>query len=241
LSNLDSIVENNKSLLQAVAEELKIPLTKIARYAELTQSDLGSKNIDDYLELINRNTASAIQLIDSYLIGLSLATSNSQLNLSPISVGSVLNDAAHELSPIAKDYNVKMELNVSGRQRLVMSNKAGLKAAFISIGSTFITGQNPNTKKSIIRLTSFPREHVVVAGVFADHLPLNRSSWKQAQNLIGRSRKPINTLSGGTAGAGLFVADSIIRAMSHELKSSKHQSKPGLAVSLAYSQQLHLV
>lgn len=230
----------DRNLLKAVAEELKMPLTRIARLTELGLMEADHQKIQDYLRIVEHNTDIAMQLLESYLIGLSLVDSKQLLDLSPVSIGSVLNDTAHKLSGMANDYNVDIEVMIYGRQRLVMANARGLRAAFLNLGSTLIVSQPQSRKKRSIRLESHPRENAMMAGVYGNQNYIVKKTWERAQKLYGQARQPLQELS-ATSGAGLFVADAILRAMSSQIRPAKYRNQNGLAVRLSLSQQLQLV
>src|SRR6185436_14559132 len=84
------------SLLLSVAEQLKAPLTAIARQAELGQLT-GQVELTDAAAIRTQATA-ALTLVDSYLLGLDLMQRQTQLRLEPVSIASTITDAAHDLS-----------------------------------------------------------------------------------------------------------------------------------------------
>jgi hypothetical protein len=79
------------SLLLSVAEHLKVPLTTIARQAELGQLT-GQVNLTD-AAAIRAQAMAALTLVDSYLLGLELLSRQASLELEPVSVASTLTDA----------------------------------------------------------------------------------------------------------------------------------------------------
>ncbi len=227
-------------LLKAIAEELKLPLTRIARLAELGYLLKDPQAIDGQLRAIEHNSDVAMRLVESYLIGLQLASTQQVLDLEPLSIGSVLNDTAHQLSGIAAEYGVDIEILIHGKQRLIMGNLKGIKAAFLNIGSTLIATQPQTDHRSSIVLASYPYGSEMVAGIYGDQSLISPKIWERGLGLYGRARQPIQSLS-ATNGAGLFVADTIFRAMSTRLRPSHHQRKSGLAANLSLSRQLRLV
>src|ERR1700676_2245607 len=93
--------EEDNRLLKAVAEQLKLPLLQIARRAELGQAlpqDLAA------WQQIQISADVALAMVEHYLFGLDFIEKQAALLLEPVSVSSVLNDVAHELSPMARQY-----------------------------------------------------------------------------------------------------------------------------------------
>jgi hypothetical protein len=80
----------------------------------------------------------------------------------------------------------------------------------------------------------------VVAGLYSDTESLSGEALRQGRRLHGNSRQPLLGLT-HTAGAGVFVADSLLRAMQLELKVSRHNRLYGLGAVLQPNQQLQLV
>src|SRR5262245_1575323 len=96
------------SLLVSVAEQLKVPLTTIARQAELGKltGQLGLIDTDT----IRTQATAALALVDSYLLGLELLYANTRLQLEPVSIASTITDAAHDLDRFAHHHQVQLEV-----------------------------------------------------------------------------------------------------------------------------------
>jgi hypothetical protein len=227
-------------LLRAIAEELKIPLNRIARLAEISLMAEKGQSVDDQLRAIERNTTVAMQLVEGYLISLQLADSQQVLDLEPVSIGSILNDTAHQLSGMASEYGMDLEILIKGRQRLIMGNVRALKSAFLNIGATLIASQPQIAKRQALTLVSYPQKTSMVAGIYGNQSSISRQEWSRGQELYGHARQPLKNLS-ATNGAGLFVADTLFKAMSSRLRPSHHHKQNGLAATLSLSQQMQLV
>src|SRR6478672_5323110 len=105
-------------LLLSVAEQLKAPLTVIARQMEL--APLSKDGVDP--KLVHSQATAALTLVDSYLLGVELMASQNALQLEPVSVSSMLVDAAHQLEQYAKQYDIDIELAIAGRYEPVMAH-----------------------------------------------------------------------------------------------------------------------
>src|SRR6266568_3187421 len=86
-------------LLRALAEQLKVPILQIARSAELAQTT----GVGSTFKEIEYTADMTIKLIDSYLLSVRLQ-SLPTLEMQPVSVSAVLQDAAHYLSKLAYKY-----------------------------------------------------------------------------------------------------------------------------------------
>jgi hypothetical protein len=231
----------SQKLLMGVAEQIKLPLLQIARQTELMRLN-GTAAIGD-LSMIQSTADSALSLLDNYVLAvrLSLESEAQTLAIEPISVSSVLYDVGNEISRYAKGYGVNLELHIAGRYGTVMAHRAGLHAALVSLGLSLIEAlpaqESPQLK---LQLATHRCRYGVVAGLYSDTESLSGEALRQGRRLHGISRQPLLGLT-HTAGAGVFVADSLLRAMQLELKVSRHNRLYGLGAVLQHNQQLQLV
>lgn len=228
------------NLLLSVAEQLKVPLSVIARHAELAQmpGDSGQTEVQS----IGVQADAALKLVDSYLLGLELERSRGQMPLEPVSVPSVLADTAQELLRYGKAYGIDIDLGIQPKCAPVMASRRGLRAALLSLGFELIEAQAAQAEQSRPRLVLAAHRSYngVVAGMYGQYDGLSIEQWRKSLSLVGRARQPLASVSAGSS-AGLFVADAILRAMFARLRPTKYHNEHGLAATLPTSQQLSLV
>ncbi|HUC89593.1 MAG TPA: hypothetical protein VMR45_02225 [Patescibacteria group bacterium] len=229
------------NLLASVAEQLKVPLTVIARHAELTQ--LTGRVDQSDMTNFRVQAESALQLVDSYLLGLQLMRDQAQLELEPVSVSSVLVDTAHSLGRYARQHHVEIELDIAGKYRPVMANAKGLRAALLSLGYGMVEAQaahqNPSLRKLVLATHRTPGG--IIAGIYSTaNYDLNAEQWRKALQLCGSAPQPFGQLGAGSS-AGIFVADAIFRSMTTCLRVGRYAHQQGLAATLHPSQQLQFV
>jgi hypothetical protein len=226
----------SQQLLLGVAEELKLPLMQIARQAE---NDEATGQTD--LATIRSTADAALQLIDNYILGVRLATQSRELELEQISVSAVLYDAGQQLNGLAKNYGVDLELGVAGRFAPVRAHRQGLQAALVSLGAALIEAL-PAQEASHLKLTmaTHRSRYGIVAGMYADTRQLSREALSRGRRLQRTSRQPLVNLS-HTSGAGIFVADTLLKSMGLSLINSRHHRLYGLGTVLQSNRQLHLV
>lgn len=229
--------EQAQQLLLGLAEQLKLPLLQIARRAEL--STFG-QDVD--LTAIQATADSALRLIDSYLLGVRLATNDQQsLALEPVSVSSVLYDSAHELSAVAKFYGVHLELSIGGKYGPVLAHRQGLQAALTSLGMSLIEALPAlDSKHLTLQLGAHRSRYGIVAGLYSDTEALSAKALRRGQTLNGKTRQPLVGMS-HSSGAGVFVADAILQAMRLRLQTTRHNRLYGLGAVLQANNQLQLV
>ncbi|HET7641345.1 MAG TPA: hypothetical protein VFK47_21730 [Ktedonobacteraceae bacterium] len=221
------------ALLRSIAEQLKVPLTTIARQAEL--SELTGQPTDP--TLLQLQTDIALSLVDSYLLGLTLA-GQKELHLEPVSVSAVLTDIAHELSPLAAQHGITVELAIGGRYAPVMAHAQGLRAALLSLGYGVLYAQAAQAR-DVVTLALQRMPQGLVTGLYGIQ-PLSTGVWRQALRLHGRAQQPLASILTGS-GAGVFIADALLRTMQSRLRVGKSRNSYGLATTLRESQQLRFV
>ena len=229
-------ISNN--LLLSIIEQMKLPFVQIARQAELAQLGLEP----DY-RLIRTLAENGIQLIDGYSLGVQLANLNSyELTPESVSVSSVLYEADQQLQSLARLYNIQLKLNIGGRFEPVLAHRQGLQAAIIGLASALIEALPSQSagEQSTLQLATHRCRYGIVAGVYADLPSLSSDTLKRGRRLYGNSRQPLVTVS-HTTGAGIFVADTIFKAMRLKLHISRHHRLYGLGVVLQPSSQLAMI
>ena len=231
----DSTIDVAK-LLTSVADQLKVPLTNIARQAELLS--LQGMHSEQFVMMRTQSTA-AIALVDSYLLGLELLN-NAQLDLEPVSASSVLTEVAHQIQGYAKQHGIIIELSIAGRYEPIMAHLKALRAAVASLGYALIeAGSSGATGTSHITLAVHKTRKGITVGLYGNKTLAN-DRWLRAKDLHGRARQPLaSTL--GTSGAGLFVADALAVAMNTKLIVTRYAQEQGMAMTFAPSQQMQFL
>lgn len=222
-------------LLFSIAEQLKMSLTSISRQAEL--ADLLGENTQQ-LRTIRVHSAAALNLVDGYLFGLNHLTNQVQLPLEPVSLSSVLSEVSPSLKAYGKAYNTDVVIAIEGKYAPVMAHRQGIVSALLSLGYSLITGStsqqaNPQKLTIALRKTNIG----IAAGVFGNIEMLSGKDW---QNILERQRyQPLRSMT--NSGAGIFVADSLMRSMDATLQPASYRRQHGFSATFSPSQQLVLV
>lgn len=229
----------SQRLLLSVAEQLKVPLLNIARRAEL--ADLRSES-SSILADIQTTADAALLLLDSYVLGVQLAIQDeARFEVEPISVSSVLYDTGNQLDAIAKVYEVHLDLQIGGKYGTVMAHRRGLQAALVSLGYALIEALPAmEVPQLTLRLSAYRCRWGIVAGLYCTAEQLPAQVLRQGRQLYGKARQPLVGLT-HTSGAGIFVADAILRAMQTQLTVSHYHKQYGLGAVLPLNPQLQLV
>jgi signal transduction histidine kinase len=232
----------------AVAEELKLPLMHIARTAELQalsgrsgalpEPQTGLPSLLD----IQQTADMTVQLLDNYLLSLRLAAvPDGELHIEAVPVAAVLQDAVAQLGNVARQYGVELELKVQGRFQPVITDRRALRGAMVSLGYALIEAlPAAGVSRLRLQLAAHRTKYGIVAGVYGELDELTPRQFRRAFELQGAARQPlVSSLPG--SGAGIFVADAILTALSRRLRVGRFNNLPGFAVTLPASEQLQLV
>lgn len=227
--------EEQERLLRALAEQLKLPLLQIARGAELAS---GTNDTASYAS-ISYTADMALRLIDSYLLSIELQMQPS-LQLEPVSVSAALQDTAHALSQLARQYDTDLHINLKGKYQPVMAHRSSLESALVSLGYAFIESAAVDDRRHTVVLGAHQSSKGLVVGAFGNQPVISSEALKRSIALFGSAKQALPQLS-GSAGAGVFIANSLLRSINAPLHVSRHNSLSGLAATLSPSHQLSLV
>lgn len=226
---------SQERLLRALAEQLKVPFMQIARTAELAAAE-GDQTAYRHIEY---TADMALRLVDSYLLSVQLQALPN-LELEPVSLSAVLQDTAHSLNQLAKRHECDLEVHLSGKYEPVMAHRQSLEAAYASLGYAFIEAVPVTDTKHHVLLGAHRSQAGVVAGIFGDQPGLNADMYRRARALYGNARQAMPAASAGS-GAGVFVADALLKNMAAPLKLARHHNLSGLAATFLPSRQLQLI
>lgn len=229
---------HDASLLQSVAEQLRSPLTVIARQAELLILENTAQEISTNMSV---QATTALTLVDNYLLGLQLLSNQAALELEPVSVSSILVDVTHALEGFATQYGVSLNMDIAGRYEPVMAHRQALRAALISLGFSLVEAisTQPKGPQKSLSLAVHKAQGGIVAGIYGP-LEISATEWRRAKQLRGTASQPVASLL-GTSGAGMFVADALGQAMETNVRVGRFAHKTGLAMTLLPSQQLQFI
>ncbi len=223
-------------LLLNLTDQLKKSLIQISKSAENSELTGVDKSL-----LIKSTSDYTIELLNAYNFGIKLAFEEIALDLEPISISAVLYSAANKLQSIAKSHGVEIDLNISGKKNLILSNYSGLEASLVSLGYSLIESlPSTETKKMKIYLASHMCRYGLVAGIYSSNNLITNEALKKGRKLYGIVRQPLSSFSHSPA-SGVFIADNILNNLNLKLKTSQHRHLYGLGVVLEPVPQLQLI
>jgi hypothetical protein len=191
-------------------------------------------------QLVRAIAQSSLQLVESYALSLRVHGNVTPLEFEPITVSSLLYDTAQALQPYAKQYSVELELQTGPKLHPVFADRSVLQSAMTSLGQVFVLAQSESDERMPVRLAAHRTRYGVVAGLYGQAPGLGADSLRRAQQLSGTARQPLQRLVSGPA-TGVFVADSLLKALSARLHVARYRNLTGLATTLQSSSQLQLI
>ncbi len=237
--SLDEVKVLNQEIASIInlAEQLKLPFLQILREVEASK-------IDNQRDLNNIEVSAehALNLLDNYLLSIKLSNKEVEFSSESVSISHILYESSKLLENLARQYGVIIELDINGKFGPVEANGFGLQSALFSAGSSLIeaVSASPDQSKKRLYLASHKSRYGIVIGAYTDNMIITNKIIKQGRSLAGLSSQPFPSII-PSAGAGILVADRIMKAMNLDLKSSRHNKLYGIGAVLHSNEQLQLV
>ncbi|MFT4144839.1 MAG: ATP-binding protein [Mobilitalea sp.] len=188
------------------SHELKTPLTSVRGYVELLENDMviDEKMKKDFLSRIKKETFNMTDLINDILMISRLETKEAEVILTQVRIYPVINEVCKALEPLAKEYQVKVNMNC--KPITMLANTQQLRELFSNLITNAIKYNKPGGKVDII-ITSEAKELVLIVedtGVGIPEDARQRIFERFYRVDKGRSKKV-----GGT-GLGLSIVKHIV-------------------------------
>ena len=229
---------DQSALLRGLALDLRLPLLQIKNKLENIQLEATYSTKD--LNSLSLSTESGLRLLEAF----SLSTSSNrqdQLQLEPVAISALLDDAAHALSGYAKQYSTNLEVSSSPGLKPVLAHKKTALLALTILGESLVRTQLPNSRKNNTLVFGAHRyQSQIIAGVFGNFEGLSSKSLQLARRLCGTAQQPISSLA-AHSGGGILIADQLCAAFSRPLQFSQHEKQQGFATIFQISNQLQLL
>lgn len=231
--------DQQERLFLSLAEQLSQAFLHLARIAEAAPLTDGAKQ-DQQWALIHDVAESAMLLTESYALNARLVQHLVNPQLEPVTVSSLLYDAAQQLTPLAKRYGIELQIADLPRMSLVMSDRLVLQSALVSLGQVFVAAEAENEAMRPLQLAAHHSRYGIVAGLYAEGSELSTEAFRRSRSLYGTTRQPLARLTSGSA-TGVFIADNLLHAIAAKLHVARYHNLTGLATTLPVCNQLQLV
>lgn len=221
---------------------MALPLVQIKTVLELFDTSSLKADQKELLHSLGLSTEAGLRLIEAYRLALSL-NDTVELPLEPIAIGSVLNDVAHDLTPLANRYGIEIWLDVQPHLKPALAHQPSLMTAIDCLGSSLIRANasaSGKRKGRVLLGAHRSPEGEIITGVFSSGEGVSQRALRAARRLSGRARQPLTGVPAGTA-SGVLVADMLCSRIWRPLSYARHNRLDGLATLVPISRQLNLV
>lgn len=232
-----------RALLVALSDDLALPLLHVKSAAEIMAAgNFDKKTTAEQTIALNLSAESGLQLVEAYRL---LLKTDEILNMSyePSAIGAILDEVAHRITPLAKQYDTEVRVDVQGRLTPVLAHKPSIVTTLEVLSSSLIRAQAAQSEQPIYHLVlgaHRDKPGVVSAGAFSDVHGISRRSLRMARALVGQARQPLPAIPPGAA-SGILVADTLCAALWQPLYTAAHRNFSGLATNLPTASQLNFV
>lgn len=207
--------DNEDYITEQMVDQLRLPLTQIRQLLE--RGDPAS------LQSAAIISAQSLRALDAYV----LTRQPNVLRFEPISVGSMLYDVAHELSPLAKQYGRHIQLDNRARFGSLLTDRQYLHQLLGLVGEIVIKMPHAKDNSTDIILGTHSSQRGVVAGAFlGSGSPQIKST---IHNFVSWQQQ-----------ASVEVAGLLAERLKTVLRAYRHYTMPGIGVRLEPSKQLRL-
>jgi len=221
--------------LQGTLDDIRASFVTISHASQLIGTDLG--------DLLTRESAQALQLIESFELAAHNNFGQLMLPLEPVALSAIVQDSLHALWPMAKKSGVELRLSLAGKYTPVMAHQTALLQAMNSIGRALIEYATLSDTREPLVFGVHKTPGGIAAGVFTTQEiseGLSAMSLRSGKALIGKAKAPIASFS-SSASSGLLLADSLLVSMHTHVRIGRHGKGWGLATTLKPSRQLAFI
>ena len=236
MTDLSNDIDQRVRLVRAMADELRLPLLRIAAMAETDYEQPKSYS------QIHATAKSALKLIDNYVLSTQVFTGQMSLDLEPTPLGAVLYDSADTVRDFARMHGVDIDIESTKRAGLVMGHKEVLHAALTSLAYSFINSTPGVVKKKRPKIVfgSTLKDRQVLSSVLVSGQSFSSSSLDNAKKLLGRAVQPMPKIM-HTSAAGIFVADALLQCVGLKTEAYNNRGLSGFGTMMVPSSQTKLL
>lgn len=210
-------------VLKNLASDLKVPLTRIL---------LEGGNEPGVVS----HTQASVDFIDTYILGLQIASGQQQLQIEPVLLSPLFDEVAHGLHPLASEQQCQLVCNVTSQTHTVLADKSLLKALITALSYSSLQVAEGRARR--VYIAAHKRRQKVEAGVFSKWAYTKQTFTKHKSITAKAGSTPSSGIYG--VGSGVVVADVLAQLMGSPLKSITKHRQNGLVLSLYQSNQLAL-
>lgn len=219
LSKIETLMEDARSTGDAIAHDLRAPLTRLKGKLEMLSSQ--SDNLDQQLHEAHQEIDHIVTIFNA-LLRLSILESGKQMiKLSPVAVSTIVQDVVELYEPLADDKKLSMEFIC--HDAIVNADKQLLFQAICNVVDNAVKFAPEGSKVSVV-VENRQHVHITVADSGAGVTPANINKLTERFFRGDESR----TLAG--TGLGLSLVKAVITLHQGQLEFADNH--PGLIVTI---------
>jgi hypothetical protein len=232
-----------RALLAALSDDLSLPLLQIKTTLEMLEGKtLTGKASMNHAESMRLSAEGGLHLIEAYRLALR-AHEHDHSHMEPVSVGAIMQEIAHQLTPYANQYATDLIVDIQGKLTPVLAHKPSLTTALECLSTSMIRAQaaasNQKRYQLVLGAHRSP-ENVIAAGVFSNVRGLSDKTLRTAHSLVGKAYQPLPNVPAGAV-SGVLIADMLCASMWQPLRASAHRKMGGLDTFVPISRQMQFV
>ncbi|HEY7786221.1 MAG TPA: ATP-binding protein, partial [Pyrinomonadaceae bacterium] len=193
--------------LATVSHELRTPLTAILGWSRMLESGtLDPDSCERAIETIRRNAKSQAQIVDDILDVSRIITGNLYLDLHPIELGPVIENAINVVRPTADAKGISIDLDMEARPVVVSGDSNRLQQVIWNLLSNAIKFTSAGGQVRV--MVEHQGKHVEISfadtgqGISPEFLPFVFDRFRQADSTTTRQH--------GGLGLGLAIARHLV-------------------------------
>ena len=133
-------------LITNVSHDIKTPLTSIINYVDLIKKEKPEGKIEEYTEILDRQSNRLKKLLDDLLEASKASTGNISVELSKTNVGELVNQAVGEYSERLEKSGIDLIVNLPDEPTYIMADGRKLWRIFDNVLSNICKYSLPNTR-----------------------------------------------------------------------------------------------
>ena len=204
LRELDRLKDD---FVSTISHELRTPLTSISGYVELAREQADPET-SGYLEVVERNAARLLALVNDLLFVARLQSGRLELDLEGVDVAKLVAESVATAKPQAADANVELRLRLSGGDTTVRGDRRRLGQVFDNLVSNAIKF---SPQAGTVDLTVDRRNGFVLIQVDDRGIGIPESERERLFERFFRTQGALDRQIPGT-GLGLYITKSIVEA-----------------------------
>lgn len=226
--------------LVALAAELQLPMAYIGGASKVLLDDVSaplSASQKEQLQRILHSSDRSVRMLRALVDVYTVRQSEIALALEPVNVHQVLEEVAHQLTPIGKQLQRPIEVRISRKSSLVVAHRAFLENAIFAIMDGALRQSHYS---GAVQVASRVHDEQTRLSVTDTGERMSMADFRQLEQRLGHEVQPLQAQA-GSSGIGLYVARQLVEAMHGRMGLERKTIGTGVYIDLFSSRQLSII